>query len=74
MQLLCCKAFVVFHASQGFHRFGLFSHYFTDFFSHFFSPEPLKNMGFSRCILLIRDSWAMGMESEIHGKPPDFAV
>ena len=42
------------------HRFGLFSRYFPDFFSHFFSSEPLKNAGFSRSILAILDSWAMG--------------
>jgi len=25
-----------------------------------FAPDPLKNAGFSRSILVIRDSWAMG--------------
>jgi hypothetical protein len=59
-QLLYFQVFVVFHASHHSHRFGLFSRYFPDFFSHFFSPESVKNAGISGGILLILDSWAMG--------------
>jgi hypothetical protein len=60
-QLLYFEAFVVFHVSHASHRFGPFFPVFKDFFSHFFSPEPVKNAGFSRGILVMPDTWAMGL-------------
>jgi hypothetical protein len=38
-----------------------FPTFFCEFFKVFFAPEPLKKAGFHGVILVIRDTWAMGL-------------
>jgi hypothetical protein len=52
--------FAGFHGFHDSHRFGPFFHVFHEFFVLFFVPEERENRGFSKRILVIPDSWAMG--------------